>query len=232
MAQSGSETAPSFVGELLQLLALSETALRPEAVRAYFDGLRTALDAAQDEAFLKEFAALKTAFRGGLNHEAQERAQGLLRKQPENPLLVLLLAQTCQDLKQLPAAAAHLYHAERLGLPEEIMLIMKARYCEAAADGERSTKLRSQLQEIIEAQEAAVRAVERAAHASVALSYAWGGVLAGFAAALVGVGGILVHPAPGIPFFFGALAFLGGGGLLTATWYVWKFNRILAEARG
>lgn len=222
--------AGSWLDDAVLLLALGGVANRPEHVRAYFAELRSAPGVEQDEAFRKEFTELKKVFKAGLYHEAWERAQRLQERQPKHPLLALLLAQTCLELKKLDEAAAQLYRAEYLGLPEEVMLQMKARYCEAAADEVRSAKLRTELQEVIETQEKKTHQERVTAHAASSLTYAWLGALAGFAAAVVGSSGLLLYREGSSAWFFGVLAVLGVAGLVSAVRRIQRHNKVLADS--
>lgn len=218
----------------LLVAALELTALerrRPEVKRC-FDAVRGKFEPQEDEAAAKKsYPELCKVYKAGLYHDASGQAQKLLERFPGHPLLRLMLAQLQMNLKQTSETAALLYRLEADGLPDEVMLEMKARYCAATADASRAQKLQSELQTVLEKKEKNERETEQTRTAASSLTWAWLGTLGGFCMGVVGLCGIFAGADETQRFLLGALGVLGLLLFAPSVWWIRKNNRVLQELK-
>lgn len=213
----------------LDLAALEKR--RPE-VKAFFDAARARYEAAEDELTQKKrYPELCKVFKASLFHDAREQAQKLLEQFPGHPLLRLMLAQINMNLKLTNDAAALLYRLEADGAPEEVMLEMKARFCSATADENRTHKLKEKLNVVLETKEKVERETRLTTTAATSLTWAWIGSLAGFTMALFGFCGCLIAADDHETFLYGFLGVLGVLLVLPSAWWIHKNNRVLQELK-
>lgn len=217
---------------LVAALELSALERRRPEVKRCFDVAREKFEPLEDEAISrKSYPELCKVYKAGLYHDASEQAQKLLERFPGHPLLRLMLAQILMQLKQTNQVAALLYRLEADGLPDEVMLEMKARFCVATADTSRAQKLQTELQTVLEKKEKNERETEQTRTAASSLTWAWLGALGGFCLGVVGLCGIFAGGDETQRFLLGAL---GGLGLLLfapSVWWIRKNNRVLQELK-
>lgn len=213
----------------LDLAALEKR--RPE-VKQYFDEIRAAYEKLEDETTQKKrYPGLCKVYKASLNFDAREQAQKLLGEFQHHPLLRLMLAQICMNLKDVNGAAALLYRLEADGAPEEVMLEMKARFCSATADENRTIKLKDKLNEVIESKEKVEHEARMTTTAASSLTWAWIGSLAGFSLAVIGFCGCLIAHTESETFLFGFLGVFGLLLLAPSAWWIRKNNRVLQELK-
>src|SRR6185295_10227712 len=114
---------------------------------------------------------------------------------PGLALLRLFMAHLCLKVKNTKEAASHLYFAENLGTPDELLLVMKARFCEAIQDETRADRLRQTLaasQDRKVKEEEKVQVEQRIRHSTSLLTNAWLICLMGLISGLVGLSGVLL----------------------------------------
>jgi hypothetical protein len=217
---------------LVATLNLTELEKRRPEVKQCFDSIRAKFEPIEDEAAQKKrYPDLCKAFKASLNHDAREQTEKLLQAFPQHPLLRIMLAQILMNLKETSAAASLLYRLEAEGLPEEVMLEMKARFCAATADEGRSHKLKSELRNMLDTKEKVELETHMTVTAASSLTWAWLGALAGFSMAIIGGCGCFTTQVDTEQFLFGTLAVLGVGVLGPSLWWIRKNNKVLHELK-
>lgn len=220
----------SWTDELKQLLNFTEKTRQQPEVAAFFEDLRSKA-ATQDKVQKQKFQDLRAAFARGLFNEASAQAQALLNSAPQHPLLWLVLAQCALELKRLSEAAAHLYRSESVGVPEELMLEMKARFCAADADTARAERLHGELESKFAKQEQIVHADRLTTLAAGTLTWAWVSALVGVGLSVIGVGACLLARNNSDRYLFGFLACVGLVVLATCAIWIHRNNKVLHEQR-
>jgi len=219
-----------WTDELAELLKFTEKARKRPEVAAFFDGLRAA-EAAQDKLHAKKFQDLRASFARGLFNDASEQAITLLKAHPKHPVLLLVQAQCALEFKRLDEAAAHLYRAESAGVPDELMLEMKARFCSAGQDSARSARLKDELESMIAKKEETEHADRLTTQVAGTLTWAWAGALAGLCLGVVGLGACLLAGNNSDSFLFGFLALVGLAVLVVCIVWIRRNNKVLHEQR-